>query len=120
MLNKLVHPKVGLDFKKWISETEICPFVIKEAALLYESGSYADLDKIVVVSAPEDLRIERVLKRDPHRSREQVKEIIGKQWPEADKVAKADFLIINDEVQMLVPQVIALNDKLTILSRRTT
>jgi dephospho-CoA kinase len=112
ILNGIVHPQVGVDFKNWCNEFSQCPYLLKEAALLYEAGSYKDLDKIIVVNAPEDLRIKRVVKRDPQRTEESVKSIIAKQWPDDEKVRRADYVIMNDDMNMIIPQVIALHEKI--------
>ena len=110
-LNRLVHPKVGQDFNRWHKGNNSSPYVIKEAALLFESGSYKTLDKVVVVTAPEDLRIRRVLMRDKHRTLEQVKEILRRQWPEDRKIEKADHIITNDGNHMVLPQVLSLHNE---------
>lgn len=68
VLNKLVHPRVGEDYLKWLDKQREHAYVLKEAALLYESGSYKALDKVIVVHAPEAVRVARVRQRDPHRS----------------------------------------------------
>lgn len=107
-LNSMVHPAVGRDFKRW-AETSSFPYVLKEAALLFESGSYKLLDKIIVVACPEELRIKRTLARDPHRTREEVMAIIQRQLPEEEKVAKADFVIHNDEKSLVIPQILRLH-----------
>lgn len=111
-MNQLVHPKVGKDFTSWSQKFRDSPYVIKEAALLYESGSYKTLDKVIVVTAPEELRIQRVLKRDQHRTLDQVQDILKRQWPEEDKIDKADFLIINDGKHLVIPQVFEVHDKI--------
>jgi dephospho-CoA kinase len=108
-LNKLVHPRVAMDYQRWVHQHKDLSYVIKEAALLYEAGSYMSLDKIVVVDAPVELRIERVLKRDPHRTVEQIKGIVEKQMPEGEKLKRADFIIVNDETQPVIPQVLKLH-----------
>jgi dephospho-CoA kinase len=110
-LNAIVHPAVDLDFDSWAS-SQFSKIVLKEAALLIESGSYKKLDKLIVVTAPESIRIERVLKRDPFRSKEQIQAIISKQLDESIKKMHADFLLINDEKQMLLPQVIEVYNQL--------
>jgi dephospho-CoA kinase len=115
-LNSLVHPLVGKDFEEWSNRNSDNPYVIKEAALLYESGSYQDLDKVVVVVAPESLRIKRVLLRDKHRTEDQVKAILKRQWSEEDKIAKADFLIRNNDKELVIPQVLELHENLLELS----
>ena len=109
-LNSLVHPRVAADYQQWVSRHNAEPYVIKEAALLYESGSFRILDKVVVVSAPEKVRQERVLKRDAHRSVEQFREIVEKQLPEEEKLRRADYLIVNDDRTMVIPQVLKLHE----------
>lgn len=109
-LNELVHPAVAMDYSKWLSENRQSRYVVKEAALLFEAGSYTVLDKIVVVYAPEELRIKRVLQRDAHRNRQQVQEIINHQWSDEEKRKRADFVIVNDESQLVVPQVLKLHN----------
>src|SRR5690606_11706995 len=87
LLSSLVHPAVGKDFSAWCKNSDF-PYILKEAALLYEAGTWKDLDGIIVVTAPRELRIQRVLKRDPYRSREQVESIIMRQMTEEEKVKK--------------------------------
>jgi dephospho-CoA kinase len=108
-LNSLVHPRVAYDYEKWVNEHHHHPYVVKEAALLYEAGSYKQLDRIIVVTAPDELRIERVAKRDPQRSKEQITAIIGKQMPQEEKMKRADFVVVNDETTLLIPQVLGLH-----------
>lgn len=108
-LNSLVHPRVAYDYEQWVLRHGHHPYVLKEAALLYETGSYQQLDKIVVVTAPDELRIERVVRRDPQRSKEQVKAIIKQQMPQVEKVKRADFVVVNDETTLLIPQVLDLH-----------
>lgn len=108
-LNELVHPRVALDYEHWVSSQTNVKYVLKEAALLFESGSYQSLDKILVVTAPETLRVQRVLIRDPHRSAEQTKEIIRNQMEEEEKMKRADYVIVNDETTLLIPQVLNLH-----------
>lgn len=108
-LNQLIHPRVGADYETWVGNHRHERYVLKEAALLFESGSYRTLDKIVVVSAPESVRQKRVLKRDQHRTVEQFKAIVEKQLPEEDKIKRADYIIINDDVTLVIPQVLKLH-----------
>lgn len=109
VLNKLVHPRVGVDYSNWVLAQKDVAYVLKEAALLYESGSWRQLDKIVVVTAPVAVRQARVLKRDTHRSAEQFREIVSKQLPEDEKIARADYIIANDDVKPVLPQVVRLH-----------
>ena len=110
-LNSLVHPQVGADYNRWVEKHRNYPYVMKEAALLFEAGSDKLLDKVIVIHAPEELRIQRVIARDPHRSKDQVRAIMSKQMPEAQKMEKADFVIINDEKELVVPQVLELHNQ---------
>lgn len=107
-LNSFVHPAVFQAYHTWASGKASYPYVVKEAALMYESGADRMNDFNIVVAAPEKLRIERVLKRDG-LAREQVLERIRKQLPEDEKRAKADFIIYNDEQQLVIPQVLKLH-----------
>jgi dephospho-CoA kinase len=109
VLNSLVHPRVAADYEKWVSENKGSAYVIKEAALLFEAGTYLLLDKVILVSAPEQVRIQRVLKRDPHRSVEQVMGIVEKQMAEDEKVKLANHIIVNDESELVIPQVLKLH-----------
>ena len=109
-LNSLVHPRVALDYKEWVAAQRDVPYVLKEAALLFESGSYRELDKTIVVLAPERLRQERVLRRDAHRTVEQFRGIVEKQMAEEEKSNLADYIIVNDDVTLVIPQVLKLHD----------
>ena len=94
-LNRLVHPRVAIDYARWVSAQSF-PYIVKEAALLMETGSYKELDKTIVVTAPDTVRIARVLERDKHRTEQNVRDIISSQMPQQEKEAKADFVIVND------------------------
>jgi dephospho-CoA kinase len=107
-LNALVHPCVGEDFDHWTKLHADSKVVIKEAALMFESDSYKHLDKIITVFAPEDIRIKRVLKRDPFRTEADIKAIISNQFAEKSKLELADFVILNDDKQLVIPQVLSL------------
>jgi dephospho-CoA kinase len=111
-LNALVHPRVGEDFQAWRSAHSDSPYVLKEAALLFETDSYKQLDKIINISAPEELRIRRVLLRDMHRDRIQVESIMQKQWTDAQREQLADFTIHNNEKKLVVPEVIKVHKKI--------
>jgi dephospho-CoA kinase len=115
-LNELVHPRVAADYEKWVSQNVGYAYVIKEAALLFEAATHQTLDEIIVVSAPEALRIKRVLSRDAHRTVEQIKAIVEKQMPEDEKLKRADHVIVNDETELIVPQVLKLH---TVFSKKS-
>jgi dephospho-CoA kinase len=114
-LNQMVHPVVRKDFLGWAANQGTSPYVVEEAAILFESGAYAMMDESVLVYAPEELRIRRVMERDGI-SREQVQMRMGQQMSEEEKIKMADHVLTNDGTSMLLPQVIELHTK--ILERR--
>lgn len=111
-INSFVHPAVKTDFEQWACQQPV-PYVLKEAALLFETGSYKDLDKIINVSAPLKVRVNRILTRDPHRSEKQINAIIDRQLPDEEKNELADFVVKNTENKMLIPQVLAIHKQLS-------
>lgn len=93
-LNKIVHPAVGKDFRKWVTEQEK-EMLVKEAAILFESGAYKDCDLIVSVVADEKTRIRRVMERDGVNE-EQVRKRMNNQWTDEQRVEHSDFVIDNN------------------------
>ena len=110
LLNSIVHPAVIKDAVDWSNAQTSC-YNLKEAALLFESGSYKTLDFTILVVAPEETRIERVMKRD-NVNREEVINRINKQMPENEKRKLADFIIVNDGNTSLIPQIYTLHKQL--------
>jgi dephospho-CoA kinase len=110
LLNSIVHPATLRDADEWISK-QTAPYAIKEAALIFESGSHQNLDYVIGVKAPVQLRLQRAMKRD-NISHEEAMARINKQINEEIKMRLCDFIIINDEQQMVIPQVLALHQKL--------
>ena len=102
-LNSIVHPVVIQDAVDW-ANMQTTDYSLKEAALLFESNSYKTLDYTILVTAPEELRIERVIKRD-NTTREEVIKRISKQMKEEEKLKLADFIIVNDGLTSLLPQI---------------
>ncbi|MBC7449261.1 MAG: dephospho-CoA kinase [Hymenobacteraceae bacterium] len=113
-LNALVHPAVGADFAAWrrVQADAGAPYVIKEAAILFEADIARTLDCVITVAAPEEVRIRRVLARDPHRTAADVAAIIAKQLPEAERQRRADFVLWNDDLRPLLAPVLALDAEL--------
>ena len=109
-INQLVHPAVQRIFEEWCA-TQNTSYILKEAAILFESGSDKELDQIVCVSAPDDLRKQRVMQRDGIIE-SQVLERMSKQWEQSRKIELADFHIVNDEKQLLIPQVLQVHSLL--------
>ncbi|MBK8506312.1 MAG: dephospho-CoA kinase [Saprospiraceae bacterium] len=111
LLNSIVHPAVEGDYERWHKEQTGVYYTLKEAALIYDAGSYLQQDATIVVIADESIRIERVCKRDasaPHL----VKARMQQQWPEYRRLQLADFTIDNNGDQMLVQQVIKVHEEL--------
>ncbi|NLR81298.1 dephospho-CoA kinase [Chitinophaga eiseniae] len=114
LLNSLVHPATIRDSNQWAQQQQ-APYVLKEAALLFETESFHHLDKIIGVFAPQPLRIHRVMKRD-NVTRDEVLARINKQIDETIKMRLSDYVIYNDEQRMVIPQVLALHEQLLALA----
>jgi dephospho-CoA kinase len=108
-LNQIVHPRVFADSDRWLAGYPDVPYVVREAALMNKAGDGNTLDLVVVVTAPEALRMERVQRRDPQRSAEEIRAIMQRQVPEEERLGIADFTIVNDHSKALLPQVLALH-----------
>lgn len=108
-LNALVHPAAILAANTWMSQ-QTAPYVVKEAALLFEAGSAQYLDFVIGVRAPGELRIKRVMERD-NAALEQVLARMSRQMNEEEKMKLCDFIVVNDEQQLLIPQVVQLHKK---------
>jgi len=115
-LNSIIHPLVKSDFDEWLLLHENCSYIIQEAAILFESGFDSFFDKTIVVSAPEEVCISRVIKRDATEASE-VLERMSNQWEPAIKVALADYVLLNDGIRMVLPQVLELHAQLLELSK---
>ena len=110
LLNSLVHPVTIADAKEWFSK-QTAPYVIKEAALLFESGTAEGLDYIIGVTAPVTLRIKRVMDRD-NVTADEVKRRMNNQLDDSIKMKLCDFVLQNNEQQLLLPQVVQLHEEL--------
>lgn len=117
-LNAIVHPAVYADSTAWQTRQvhKGVAYTLKEAALLYETGSYAGLDKIIVVTAPEAMRIQRVMQRD-QTTEEAVRARMEKQLPQEEKEQRADYLLTNTTLEELSKQVHQLHQELLILAQ---
>ncbi len=109
-LNELIHPMVQEQSEQWFHAQD-APYAIKEAALMIESGSHKHLDQLILVQSPLALRIERVAARDL-KSKSEIEQRINNQMPEAEKEQYAQHIIYNNNEQALIPQVMALHNKL--------
>jgi dephospho-CoA kinase len=114
LLNSLIHPATMKQGEEWMKK-QTSPYAIHEAALIFEAKVNTKLDYVIGVSAPEELRIERAMKRN-NASRADVSKRISLQMNEEEKLKGCDFVLVNDEQQLLIPQVLALHDKLIALA----
>ena len=109
-LNALVHPVVQEAFEKW-SIQQSGAYVIKEAAILFESNTYQSLDAIICISCPEEIRLKRILKRDD-LSEKQVRQRMSHQWAEEKKISLSDYVITNDNSSLVMPQILSVHNAL--------
>jgi dephospho-CoA kinase len=112
-LNEIVHPAVGKDFESWCSTKNKFPYVLKEAAILFESGSYKSVESVITVVAPIELRIKRVMDRD-HVAIEDIQNRISKQMNDEEKIKRSSFVIMNDEQQLVIPQILEIHKQLSL------
>ena len=109
-VNKVVHPAVRKEFMNWLKRQKT-DYVIHEAAILIESGFYKMMDFTILVSAPDEMRIERVMRRN-NLTRESVISRMAKQWPDSEKRKFATLELLNDNKNLLIPQIIEIDKKL--------
>lgn len=109
-VNEIVHPEVRKKFDEWVL-SQNAPFVIEETALVFESRQAQLFDKIILVTAPLEIRIERIMKRD-NATRGKVLERLNNQFNDEMKIEESDFVITNDEKELIIPQIINIYSKL--------
>jgi dephospho-CoA kinase len=112
-LNAIMHPAVGQHFEQWLLKHAAAPYIMKEAAILFESGAHKQLDQVIAITAPSELRIQRVMKRDGV-TREEVLRRMEAQLPEEERTKRSQFVIVNDEQQLVIPQVLKLHKQFTV------
>lgn len=112
ILNQLVHPLVKKDFQNWVHKHPEAEYVVKEAAILFESGAYTDCDKVITVVAPRDIRMQRVRERD-RKTKAEIEAIMDRQSNDEEKIKRSDFVIQNDERELILPQVLAIHESLS-------
>ena len=109
-MNAIVHPKVASHFKRWVKKQD-APYVISEAAILFENGSYKKYDYIITVTAPEEVRLKRVMSRD-NSSKEKVKSVMNNQWKDEEKIKLSDYVIQNINLEEAKAQVLQIHQNL--------
>ncbi|GGM79864.1 dephospho-CoA kinase [Dyadobacter beijingensis] len=108
-LNAIIHPVVMRDTKSWVAQNEGIPYVLKEAAIMGKAGEANAVDYVVVVEAPVDLRIQRILQRD-NRTEQEIRAIIERQVSDEHRREIGDYFVQNDDDSELIPQVLHLHD----------
>jgi dephospho-CoA kinase len=110
-LNKLIHPKLRQDFANWAKKHNDEKYIIQEAAILLENNFHQQMDKIITISAPLEIRLERVIRRDG-TNKEDVLARMNNQWKDGEKEKLSDFVILNDGNRMLLPQILKIHQEL--------
>jgi len=110
-LNQIVHPAVGKAFEDWVLDNQNEDYLIKEAAIIFETGIFKDLNATILVTAPKELRIARIQERDS-MSVDEIRKRMQSQWDDERKLAYADYQISNGSDDALIPQVLKIHEKL--------
>ncbi|NCO63027.1 MAG: dephospho-CoA kinase [Flavobacteriales bacterium] len=109
-MNTIIHPKVASHFKKWIKK-QSGPYVINEAAILFENNSYKQYDVIITVTAPKTLKLERLLKRD-ETTLEKIEAIMKNQWTDEEKIRLSHYVIVNSDLEKTREQVVKIHQQI--------
>lgn len=107
-LNEIMHPAVAKHFDNWLKKQKAFPYILKEAAIMFESNAYLQVDKVITVTAPVDIRVKRVMKRDGTK-KEDILKRMNAQLSDEEKVKRSQFVIVNDNQKLVIPQVLALH-----------
>lgn len=111
-LNAIIHPAVANHFTNWLKQYSSNKYIVKEAAILFESNAYKQVDQVITVVAPTELRIKRAIERDAI-SKEQVEQRMNYQMSDEEKIKRSQFVIHNDEKQLLIPQILQIHEQLS-------
>ncbi len=114
-VNQVVHPVVRVEFLKWM-ERQHAAYIIHEAAILFESGFYQMMDLTILVTAPEEMRIDRVATRDGIAP-EKVRERMEKQWSDSEKRKLASFELVNDDHELIIPKILIIDKNLKVYGK---
>lgn len=110
-LNQIIHPAVAKDFQEWLNKNSAYPVVFKEAAILFESGSYKNCDAIITITAPKEERIKRVAQRDRLTPLE-IEHRMARQWSEEDKIRLSNYVIVNENLEKAIQELESILKKL--------
>jgi len=112
-INKLIHPQVYMVFNQWVLKQKNAPYCLQESALIFETGNYRVFDKTILVYAPQEMLIQRIMNRDKS-TRKQAIERLSKQMPQDYKKSMADYVLQNDNSTLIIPQILDLHKKFSI------
>jgi len=112
MLNALIHPGVKDDLAQWLACHHDHSYVIHEAAILFESGFYREFDKIITVTCPEELAVRRIMERDGLEE-DEIRQRMTNQWSQQEKADRSDFIVVNDGMSLLIPQILSIHKRLS-------
>ncbi len=107
-LNEIVHPEVHRNFLSWLEKHRHHPYIIKEAAIMFETGAHSLLDFVILITAPEELRMQRIMARD-NGSEESIRKRMERQWPDEKKIPLAGMVIRNDNTRMIIPAILQIH-----------
>jgi len=110
-INSIIHPRVRARYEQWLMQYQYIPYTLHEAAITFETGLYKTMDYMILVTAPEAVRIQRVAQRD-NSSKEDILNRMKNQWPDEKKIPLAHFIIENDDHHLVLPKIIEIDKKL--------
>jgi dephospho-CoA kinase len=110
-LNQIIHPAVAKDFQEWLDRNSTYPIVFKEAAILFESGSYKYCDAVITITAPKEERIKRVAQRD-RLSTDEIENRMARQWSDEDKIKLSNYVIVNENLEKAIQELESILKKL--------
>lgn len=112
-LNSILHPEVRATYHSWVANLQHHRLVVKEAAIMFESGAWVDLDHIAAVVAPLPLRVKRIMQRD-RKTESEIMLVVNRQMAESELIKRSSRIIINDDQQLLMPQILKMLEELSI------
>jgi len=115
MVNRIVHPRVAVDFENWCASFWNRHYVIQESAILFESGAYRFVDRVILVTAPEQVRIDRVMSRSGMTA-DRIRAVMKNQFPDNKKAMRSQYILNNDNKSLLLPGILEIHSELMQIS----
>ncbi len=114
-VNRIVHPRVAVDFENWCASFGNKPYVVQESAILFESGAYRFVDRVILVTAPEQVRIDRVMDRAGMTS-DRIKAVMKNQLTDEEKAKRSQYILSNDNKSLILPGILEIHSELMQIS----